>query len=114
MNENVMKKDELVAKIAEKNGLTKKKAKEVISSIVEEIIDSLSKGRGVYIAGLGTWTVDTSLKKRKDLESGEEVICIRKSTKFSCDKKMMANSEKQMAANVEFREVFGFDTKINH
>ena len=51
------KKSELVAIIAERAELTKKKANEVLDIVVETVIDSLKEGDSVALAGLGTLSV---------------------------------------------------------
>ncbi len=50
-----MNKGELVDAIAEKAGVTKKQADEVLTSAIEVIIDAVSKGDKVTLVGFGSF-----------------------------------------------------------
>lgn len=52
-----MTKTELIASIANKTGLTKKAAEEVLGAFVDTVTDSLSKGEKVQLVGFGTFEV---------------------------------------------------------
>jgi DNA-binding protein HU-beta len=48
-------KAELVAKVAERSGLTKKDSEKAVSSVFETIEDALAKGDKVSLVGFGTF-----------------------------------------------------------
>lgn len=50
-----MNKAELIAAVAEKNGMTKKDAEKVVLSVFETITDTLAAGEKVQIVGFGTF-----------------------------------------------------------
>ena len=52
-----MTKTELIASIANKTGLTKKTAEEVLGAFVDTVTDSLAKGEKVQLVGFGTFEV---------------------------------------------------------
>lgn len=52
-----MTKTELIASIANKTGLTKKNAEEVLTAFVDTVSDSLAKGEKVQLVGFGTFEV---------------------------------------------------------
>lgn len=52
-----MNKNELIAKVAEKNNVSKRVAEEVINAMLEEILDAMNKGETVKISGFGTFQV---------------------------------------------------------
>lgn len=52
-----MTKTELIASIANKTGLTKKTAEEVLTAFVDTVSDSLAKGEKVQLVGFGTFEV---------------------------------------------------------
>jgi len=54
-------KKELIAKVAENAGITKKEAGVAVDAVIEGIKDSLKKGEKVSLVGFGTFSV----KKRK-------------------------------------------------
>jgi len=54
-----MKKTELIAKVAEKTGLSKKDVNEVINKAIETIEESLKKGEKVSFIGFGSFEVVT-------------------------------------------------------
>ncbi len=56
-----MTKKELIAKVAENAGITKKEAGVAVDAVIEGIKDSLKKGEKVSLVGFGTFSV----KKRK-------------------------------------------------
>lgn len=59
-----MNKAELIEKIAEKTGLTKKQAEDMIESFIAITTDELQNGREVVLAGFGAF----SAKQRKGRE----------------------------------------------
>jgi DNA-binding protein HU-beta len=52
-----MTKTELVAKVAEKAGMSKKDAEKASAAVIESIIESLSGGEKVQLVGFGTFEV---------------------------------------------------------
>jgi len=52
-----MNKAELVEKVADQTGLTKKVSREVVDAIVSAIIDSLAREEKVTLVGFGTFQV---------------------------------------------------------
>ena len=58
-----MTKSELISAVAEKNSLKKKDAEVIVSSVIETIADSLSKGEKVAISGFGTFEVRERAEK---------------------------------------------------
>ncbi len=52
-----MTKQELVEKLAQKEGLPKTKATDCLNTILEEIKKELSKGREIVLTGFGTFRV---------------------------------------------------------
>ena len=78
------KKSELVAVIAERAELTKKKANEVLDIVVETVIESLKEGDSVALAGLGTLSVgDRAARNGHNPRTGEAIkIAASKCIKF--------------------------------
>lgn len=54
-----MNKQDLVANVAEKAGMTKKDAEKAINAVVDSIKDALNKGEKVALVGFGTFEVRT-------------------------------------------------------
>ncbi|MEW8979487.1 MAG: HU family DNA-binding protein [Symbiobacterium sp.] len=52
-----MNKQELVASVAEKAGMTKKDAEKALNAVVESIKEALNKGDKVSLVGFGTFEV---------------------------------------------------------
>ncbi len=52
-----MNKQELIAKVAEKSGLTKAQAQDAMEAAIEAIGEALSKGDEVRLIGFGTFLV---------------------------------------------------------
>lgn len=52
-----MQKNELIEKIAEKTGMTRKAAREAVAAYHEIVIDTLAKGENVQLSGFGSFTV---------------------------------------------------------
>ena len=50
-----MNKEELVQEIAKKANVTQKEAAEVLSSLIDTIQKTVSKGKKVTLVGFGTW-----------------------------------------------------------
>lgn len=52
-----MKKQELIEKLAKKEGLSKAKAADCLNTILEEIRKELSRGKEIVLTGFGTFKV---------------------------------------------------------
>lgn len=52
-----MTKTELVAKVAEKAGMTKKDAEKATSAVIQTVVETLSNGDKVQLVGFGTFEV---------------------------------------------------------
>ncbi|TYB83953.1 MAG: HU family DNA-binding protein [Kosmotoga sp.] len=85
-----MRKDDFITKIAEKNDMTKKKAKEVFDSIFEEITDVLDDDDKLTVRNFGTFKVShRSARKGRNPQTGEEIqIPARKVAKFKASKSL--------------------------
>lgn len=72
-----MKKQDLVAQLAEINDITKKDAKGVLNSLIDIIVDKLKENGKIQISGLGTLSVHTRKNlvnpKTKEIMKGKEV-----------------------------------------
>ncbi|MEW6032494.1 MAG: HU family DNA-binding protein [Bacillota bacterium] len=70
-----MNKAELVAKVAEKSGLTKRDSEKAVSAVFETIEDALAKGDKVSLVGFGTFEPRTrEARKGRNPQTGEEVM----------------------------------------
>ena len=83
-----MTKDELVAKIAEDAGISKKEAGEALKAVTSGISDALSKGETVTLVGFGTFSVsDRAARTGRNPATGEEIqIAASKAPKFKAGK----------------------------
>jgi len=52
-----MKKEELVEKLSKKTKTSKNEARESLNTVLDEISDSLKKGKDVTLTGFGTFSV---------------------------------------------------------
>lgn len=69
-----MNKGELVAKIAEDAGLTKKDAGAALDAAIAAISDSLAKGENVSLIGFGTFAVKTrGAREARNPRTGENI-----------------------------------------
>lgn len=69
-----MKKPELAAAIAEKAGVTKDKAGEIINAITDEISNAMAKNDPVTLIGFGTFTVrERSARTGKNPQTGATI-----------------------------------------
>ena len=69
-----MKKAELLAAIAEKNGSTKKNAEAALDAVISTITEALEKGDKVAIPGFGTFEVRDRAAKKAINPSTKEPI----------------------------------------
>jgi len=86
-----MTKAELVAKIAEKAGITKKEADAVVKAFVEAMQELFEKEESLRIPGLGTFKVTVrSARKGRNPRTGEEIeIPARKVLAFKPSKELV-------------------------
>ena len=52
-----MNKTDMVTKLAEKNGMTKKDAQKALNSLIEIISDEIKDGGSVILTGFGTFSI---------------------------------------------------------
>jgi DNA-binding protein HU-beta len=83
-----MNKQDLVLQLANKEQLTQKKADEIISTTLESIMKSLSKGEKVTLVGFGTFEPRKRKERRgRNPKTGEEIqIPASITPKFSAGK----------------------------
>lgn len=83
-----MNKGELIEKIAEATGLTKKDAEASVNAFIDTIQSSLKKNDKVAIAGFGTFDVSNrKARTGRNPQTGEEIkIAASKSPKFKAGK----------------------------
>ena len=79
-----MTKAELVAKIAEKAGLSKKDAEAALNAFMDSVKEALSAGEKVSLVGFGTFeVVERAERKGRNPQTGEEItIPATKAPKF--------------------------------
>lgn len=98
----MIKKADLVAKIAERTELSKKKANEVLDIIVEVISEVLKEGESVQLAGLGSLSVgERAARVGHNPQTGEKLnIAASKVVRFKQSSKIKAalNEAKKPAA----------------
>ncbi|MFZ5817505.1 MAG: HU family DNA-binding protein [Bacillota bacterium] len=69
-----MNKQELVASVAEKAGLTKKDAEKALNAVVDSIKDALNKGDKVSLVGFGTFEVrDRAARSGRNPQTGAPI-----------------------------------------
>ncbi|MFT6028288.1 MAG: nucleoid DNA-binding protein [Oleiphilaceae bacterium] len=85
-----MKKPELAAAIAEKAGVTKEKAGEIINAITDEITNAMAKNDPVTLIGFGTFSVrERSARTGKNPQTGASIqISASKSVGFKAGKSL--------------------------
>ncbi len=85
-----MKKTELIAKVAQKTGLSKKDVNEVISATIKTIEEALKKGDKVSFIGFGSFEVVTRAPRVARVPgTGKEIkIPETKSVKFKVGKQL--------------------------
>jgi len=79
-----MTKAELVAKIAEKTGLSKKDAESALNAFMDSVKEALAAGEKVSLVGFGTFeVVERAERKGRNPQTGEEItIPASKAPKF--------------------------------
>ncbi|MCX7738479.1 MAG: HU family DNA-binding protein [Hydrogenothermaceae bacterium] len=85
-----MTKSELVAKTAEKAGITKASAERAVNAAIEAVIEALTKGERVAIPGLGVFNVRIrKARKGRNPRTGKEItIPARKVVAFTAAKSL--------------------------
>lgn len=69
-----MNKNELVTKIAEKSGLTKKDVEVVVNGVLDEITNALKSGDKVQFVGFGTFeTRERTSRTGRNPQTGETI-----------------------------------------
>lgn len=83
-----MTKVELVNKIAENGGFTKKDAEKALTAVIDSITDALNNGEKVSLVGFGTFEVrERAAKEGINPRSGEKIaIAARKVPAFKAGK----------------------------
>ena len=83
-----MTKDELVAKIVEEAGITKKEAAEALKAVTGSITGALKKGDSVTLTGFGTFSISNrSARTGRNPQTGATLnIPASKGAKFKAGK----------------------------
>ena len=83
-----MNKQELVASIAAKSGLTKVDSEKALNAFVDSVKDSLKKGDGVQLIGFGSFSVASrAARTGRNPQTGKEIkIAAKKVAKFTVGK----------------------------
>lgn len=69
-----MNKQDIIARIAEKSGLTKKDVETVVNAVLEEITEALRAGEKVQFVGFGTFeTRKRSARTGRNPQTGETI-----------------------------------------
>ena len=85
---NAAKKDELVSAVAERCGLTKKDAGNVMNTFLEVIAESLSNGKNVIFQGFGSFSVVE--------KAARDNVCFGKTTHIPAHKVVKFKVSKQL------------------
>lgn len=85
-----MNKNELVAAVSEKTGMTKVDAESAVVAVVDSVVAALVAGDKVAVAGLGTFTVkDRAARKGRNPQTGEEIeIAASRAVSFKASKSL--------------------------
>ena len=83
-----MNKQELVAAMAEKAGLTKADSEKALSAFTASVADALGKGESVQLVGFGTFSVSArAARTGKNPHTGAKIqIAAKKVAKFKAGK----------------------------
>ena len=101
-----MTKTELIAKIAEKTGLTKAQAGKAHDSLIEAIQEELKAGGKVSISGFGTFEVsERATRKGRNPQTGAEIaIAAGRTPKFRAGKALKDAMGKRSHGSREARQ----------
>lgn len=70
-----MNKTELIEKVAEARGMTKKEASLVVDTVLDTIAEALKQGEKVSLIGFGNFEVrERSARKGRNPQTGEEIM----------------------------------------
>ena len=70
----LVNKNELVAAVAEKSGLTKKDSEKAVNAVVDAIQSALARGEKVSLVGFGTFEVrERSQRSGRNPQTGEAI-----------------------------------------
>ena len=85
-----MTKNELVQRISEKAGISKKEANEALSATTSTISDTLKKGDGITIVGFGSFSAtQRAARTGRNPQTGETIqIAASKSVRFKPGKSL--------------------------
>jgi len=88
-----LNKQDLIAAVAERSGLTKKDAEKAVNATIESIEDALAKGDKVSLVGFGTFEVrDRAARVGRNPQTGEEIrIAAAKVPTFKAGKLLKEN-----------------------
>ena len=68
-------KEDIVSKISQETGIAKNRAKKVVDSFLESIVEGLQDGSRVTLAGFGTFQVkQQSSRNVRNPQTGEEMV----------------------------------------
>ena len=83
-----MNKSELIDALAEKKGLTYKKAEEIVNSVFDDIVAALKNGDKVNISGFGTFAVShRKARTGRNPKTGETIqIASSRAARFKAGK----------------------------
>lgn len=83
-----MNKQELVAAMAEKSGLTKREAEKVLVAFTETVKEELKKGEKITLVGFGTFeTRERAAREGRNPQTGETIqIAASKTPAFKAGK----------------------------
>jgi nucleoid DNA-binding protein len=83
-----MNKQELVASMAEKSGLTKADSEKALNAFVKSVSESLGKKQSVQLVGFGTFSVsERSARTGRNPQTGKAIkIAAKKVAKFKAGK----------------------------
>lgn len=85
---NCLTKSDLIDRVAEKSGLTKKDAGRAVDAVFESVTEALSGGDRVQIVGFGTFEVrERAARRGRNPQTGQEIqIAARKVPAFKAGK----------------------------
>ncbi|WP_028986383.1 HU family DNA-binding protein [Thermicanus aegyptius] len=70
-----MNKSELVARVAEMTGFTKKDSSKAVDAVLDAITDALKTGEKVQLIGFGNFEIrERSARKGRNPQTGEEIM----------------------------------------
>ena len=90
LNPTAMNKEQLIKEVADRAGLTKKAAREVVNATLDAIASTLKKGESVQLVGFGSFVVaQRKQRKGRNPRTGEPImIPARKVVKFRPGKEL--------------------------